>query len=94
MQRAPGAGPEPTLEDLVAKIAPVDLLLVEGYKRDPAPEDRGAPRGDGHFRSSLRATTRSAAIASDTPSTGTDGRCSTSTIRARSRTFIAGEVGL
>jgi molybdopterin molybdotransferase/molybdopterin-guanine dinucleotide biosynthesis protein B len=27
-------GDEPTLEELLSKLAPVDLVLVEGYKRD------------------------------------------------------------
>ena len=27
-------GPEPSLEELVARMSPVDLLLVEGFKRD------------------------------------------------------------
>jgi len=27
------AAPEPTLEELVARLAPVDLLIVEGFKR-------------------------------------------------------------
>jgi molybdopterin-guanine dinucleotide biosynthesis protein MobB len=31
-------GPEPTLADLVAQLAPVDLVLVEGYKRDRHPK--------------------------------------------------------
>lgn len=26
--------PEPSLEDLLAKLTPVDLVLIEGYKRD------------------------------------------------------------
>jgi len=30
--------PEPTLEDLLARLAPVDLVLVEGYKRCPHPK--------------------------------------------------------
>jgi molybdopterin-guanine dinucleotide biosynthesis protein MobB len=30
--------PEPTLDALVARMAPVDLLLVEGFKRDPHPK--------------------------------------------------------
>src|SRR5258707_8267405 len=30
--------PEPTLEDLVARMSPVDLLLVEGWKRHPHPK--------------------------------------------------------
>lgn len=29
---------EPSLEDLLAKLAPVDLILVEGYKRDRHPK--------------------------------------------------------
>jgi len=29
---------EPPLEDLLAKLAPVDLVLVEGYKRDMHPK--------------------------------------------------------
>jgi len=30
--------PEPTLEELVARMSPVDLLLVEGWKRHPHPK--------------------------------------------------------
>lgn len=30
--------PEPTLEELVAKLSPVDLVLVEGWKRDTHPK--------------------------------------------------------
>ena len=29
---------EPRLEDLLAKLAPVDLVLIEGYKRDAHPK--------------------------------------------------------
>ena len=29
---------EPTLDDLLPKLAPVDLILVEGYKRDAHPK--------------------------------------------------------
>jgi len=31
-------GPEPTLEELVERMRPVDLLLVEGWKRHPHPK--------------------------------------------------------
>ncbi len=31
-------GPEPTLGMLVRKLSPVDLILVEGYKREPHPK--------------------------------------------------------
>jgi len=30
--------PEPSLEELVARMSPVDLLLVEGWKRHPHPK--------------------------------------------------------
>lgn len=30
--------PEPTVEELVARLAPCDLVIVEGYKRDPLPK--------------------------------------------------------
>jgi molybdopterin-guanine dinucleotide biosynthesis protein B len=30
--------PEPALGDLLARLAPVDLVLVEGFKRDPHPK--------------------------------------------------------
>jgi molybdopterin-guanine dinucleotide biosynthesis adapter protein len=29
---------EPTLRDLLGKLAPVDLVIVEGYKREPHPK--------------------------------------------------------
>lgn len=31
-------GPEPGLPDILARLAPVDLVLVEGYKRDAHPK--------------------------------------------------------
>lgn len=37
MSELRGAG-EPSLEDLLAKLAPVDLVLVEGWKRDAHPK--------------------------------------------------------
>ena len=30
--------PEPTLQDLVERLAPVDIVLVEGFKFDPVPK--------------------------------------------------------
>ena len=57
---------EPRLEDLLTKLAPVDLILVEGYKRDAHPkveahrQETGNPLiapGDPTIR----------AVASDTP---------------------------
>ena len=37
MQELRGA-PEPTFEDLARRMSPVDLLLVEGFKRHPHPK--------------------------------------------------------
>lgn len=37
MQELRGA-PEPPLEDLLARLSPADLVLVEGYKREPHPK--------------------------------------------------------
>ncbi|MCJ8052122.1 molybdopterin-guanine dinucleotide biosynthesis protein B [Shinella curvata] len=30
--------PEPTFEEILARIAPCDLVLIEGYKREPIPK--------------------------------------------------------
>ena len=30
--------PEPRLDDILARLAPADLVLVEGYKREPVPK--------------------------------------------------------
>jgi len=30
--------PEPSLDELMARMSPVDLLLVEGFKRQPHPK--------------------------------------------------------
>jgi molybdopterin-guanine dinucleotide biosynthesis protein B len=30
--------PEPSLDELVSRMAPVDLLLIEGFKREPHPK--------------------------------------------------------
>src|SRR3972149_4116072 len=31
------AAPEPTLQDLIGHLSPCDLLLIEGFKREPLP---------------------------------------------------------
>jgi molybdopterin-guanine dinucleotide biosynthesis protein B len=30
--------PEPTLEEILARIAPCDIVMIEGYKREPVPK--------------------------------------------------------
>ncbi|MGZ2256730.1 molybdopterin-guanine dinucleotide biosynthesis protein B [Roseobacter sp. A03A-229] len=47
---------EPTLETLLAKLSPVDLVLVEGYKRDAHPKIEA-----------FRAETRNPLIAAEDP---------------------------
>ena len=37
--------PEPPLSELLAKLSPVDLILIEGYKREPHPKIE-APRAE------------------------------------------------
>ena len=39
-----GAGPEPSLSEIISKLAPADLIVVEGYKRAPILKNRSAPR--------------------------------------------------
>ncbi|MEM6339981.1 MAG: molybdopterin-guanine dinucleotide biosynthesis protein B [Pseudomonadota bacterium] len=39
--------PEPSLDDLLAKLAPVDLVLIEGYKRDAHPKIEAHRRDTG-----------------------------------------------
>ena len=61
--------PEPPFEDLVARLSPVDLVLVEGYKRGPHPKieaHRAAAGRDllAHDNPTIRA------VASDTALTG------------------------
>lgn len=43
-----GDGPEPLMADLVAKLAPCDLVLVEGYKRDTHAKVEVFRAGAGH----------------------------------------------
>ena len=44
-----GDEPEPPLEAILARMAPVDLVIVEGFKRSPHPKievhrrERGTP---------------------------------------------------
>lgn len=41
-------GPEPELAEVLARLAPVDLVLVEGYKRDPHAKIEVWRRETGH----------------------------------------------
>ena len=58
--------PEPTLADLIAKLDPVDLVLVEGYKRDTHPKIEAFRTQTGNPLIALNDPTIKA-IATDTP---------------------------
>ncbi len=62
-------GPEPALSDILSRLAPVDLVLVEGYKRDPHPKIEVFRPDTGHTPiQPTDPTTR--AVASDAPLPG------------------------
>ena len=63
--------PEPALAEMLARLAPVDLVLVEGYKRDRHPkiEARRAATAQGLIAAEDETI---AAIASDAPVAGVD----------------------
>ena len=65
MQELRGA-PEPSLADLLARLSPVDLVLVEGYKREAHPKVEAHRAETGH---ALLAPgdPQIRAVASDTP---------------------------
>lgn len=63
--------PEPALVEIVTKLTPVDLVIVEGYKREDHPKIEAYRQTNGHARGLLAQdlpTIR--AIASDTPLNG------------------------
>ncbi|KIC37973.1 molybdopterin-guanine dinucleotide biosynthesis protein B [Leisingera sp. ANG-M7] len=65
MQELRGAA-EPPLTELLARLNPVDLVLVEGYKREPHPKIE-AYRQDASTELIAPGDTSIRAVASDTP---------------------------
>ena len=64
--------PEPSLAEVLARIAPCDLVLIEGYKREPVPKIE-ARRLESKNREPLAPTDpHIAAIAADHPVSDTD----------------------
>ena len=60
-------GPEPTLPEVLARLAPCDIVLIEGYKREPVPKIE-ARRLEAMNRTPLAPTDpHIAAIAADHP---------------------------
>jgi molybdopterin-guanine dinucleotide biosynthesis protein B len=63
--------PEPSLQDVLDRIAPCDLVLIEGYKREPVPKIE-ARRLESKSREPLAPTDpHIVAIAADHPVEGT-----------------------
>ena len=92
MHELRGAG-EPKLEELVARLSPVDLILVEGYKRAPHPKVEAHRRETG--RPLLAAENTSIrAVASDEPLDGLAVPLLGLDDTAAIADFIAREVGL
>lgn len=84
---------EPLLEDLVARLSPVDLVLVEGYKRAPHPKIEAHRRETGKpLLAPDNATIR--AVASDTPLDGLAVPLLDLNDTAAIADFVAREVGL
>ena len=64
--------PEPSFEEILSRLAPCDLVLIEGYKREPIPKIE-ARRLEAANREPLAPTDpHILAIAADHPVTGTD----------------------
>lgn len=89
---AAGAG-EPPLAELLARLDPVDLVLVEGYKRDAHPkiEARRAETAQDLIAANDETIE---AVASDTPLPGLDRPVFDLDDIAGIADFIAGQVGL
>lgn len=84
---------EPPLEDLVARLSPVDLVLVEGYKRAPHPKIEAHRQETGKpLLATDNATIR--AVASDTALDGLAVPLLGLDDTAAIADFIAREVGL
>ncbi|MCG3269436.1 molybdopterin-guanine dinucleotide biosynthesis protein B [Yoonia sp. I 8.24] len=84
--------PEPPLSDLLAQLAPVDLILIEGYKRDAHPKIE-AFRAEANNPLIAPEDTSIRAIASDTPF-DTDRPVFNLDDTAAIADFILAEVGL
>eukprot|EP01035_Chromulina_nebulosa_P056351 gene56351-biopygen40241 len=65
-------GPEPTLAEILARLAPCDIVVIEGYKREPVPKIE-ARRLEAMNRAPLAPTDpHIVAIAADHPVEGDD----------------------
>lgn len=85
--------PEPALPDLLGKLSPVDLVLVEGYKRDDHPKIEVFRKDAGHdLLAGEEPTIR--AVASDIPLPGCPKPVFDLDDTQAIAAFIASELGL
>ncbi len=91
MQELRGA-PEPSLDSLLARLSPVDLVLIEGYKRESHPKVEAFRAEPGNPLIALKDETIRA-VASDTP-LDLDRPVFDLNDTARIAAFILQEVGL
>ena len=91
MQELRGA-PEPSLDSLLARLSPVDLVLIEGYKRERHPKVEAFRAEPGNPPIALKDETIRA-VASDTP-LDLDRPVFDLNDTARIAAFILQEVGL
>lgn len=59
--------PEPTLEDIISRLNPCDLIIVEGYKRAPIPKIEARRTGALDKRPLIGTDAHVVAIAADHP---------------------------
>ncbi|SPH24007.1 Molybdopterin-guanine dinucleotide biosynthesis adapter protein [Defluviimonas aquaemixtae] len=85
--------PEPPLGDLLARLSPVDLVLIEGYKREAHPKIETHRAGTGHPLLA-RANPTIRAVASDTSPEGSEVPVLDLNDTAAIADFVLAEVGL
>lgn len=64
--------PGPTFEDILARLAPCDLVLVEGYKREPIPKIEARRLESANREPLAPSDPHICAVAADHPITGCD----------------------
>jgi molybdopterin-guanine dinucleotide biosynthesis protein MobB len=84
---------EPDLKDMLAKLSPVDLVLIEGYKRDPHPKIEAHREATGQPLIAREDDTVMA-VASDTPIGGLECEVFDLNDTAALADFILTETGL
>ena len=71
-----GAAPEPSLDEMIGRLEPCDLVIVEGYKAAPIPKIEVRRRAAARAVPLAATDPTVIAIAADSPATAPAGRCS------------------